>query len=429
MAEFPDSISQREPQAFEQAFEFDLSAADAAALDALIDGRPDLDLPGALPPPLTGRGAKVSSLLALLSTPAPGETRDSDTLTDITLARIDRAIAKAAEQEEFELCEDDAEAFDALVTAGYDLARVPSVLRQRATRISDLLALSGTPWPATDTYAQREGEDLASRTMANIPLRLRPRERFGFAGGGLRIADLVSVAAVLLIAASVVWPLLATIRTHQRQAACGSNYASLSTAMGSYAGDYRDHFPMAAASLGGPTWWDVGAGPGKSNSANLYQLPKLQYASLSTLACPNNSQAPRGQCSQTSSDWSCLSAVSYSYQIMFGQDRPTWNQGQPVVILADASPVTRRAARGEMIFPDQNSQNHDGRGQWVLFSDGAGQWLNTPYVGSDNIWMPAMYDLVARKAQARIQNGETRGIIEIRGNELPSSAQDSFLGP
>ena len=34
------------------------------------------------------------------------------------------------------------------------------------------------------------------------------------------------------------------------------------------------------------------------------------------------------------------------------------------------------------------SANHDGRGQNVLMSDGSIDWLEHPWVGRDNIWLP-----------------------------------------
>lgn len=413
-----------------------LSELDARALDALVDhGFEDgkAAMAGGVD---AARVAKAAGLLALLEIEPALHSQSHDALTDVTLARLERATGVRGEAPaegmyggDFELCDDDADALDALVTSDYDLSRVPGVLRARAARIDGLLALSGVGVSGEARLGGGDGEDLVARTMANVPLRVRPRERMGWSAGGIRMADLVSIAAVLLIAASIVWPLLSTIRNQQRQAACGSNFASVAGAMGAYAGDYRDHFPVASASLGGPTWWDVGAGAGKSNSANLYQLPKLQYASLATLACPSNPSAPRGSCSPVTDDWSCIKDVSYSYQVMFGADRPVWKQQTPVVMLADASPVTRRASAGETIFPEANSQNHDGRGQWALLSDGSGRWLSRPVMGSDNIWLPATMELMLRKAAERIGAGETGGMIEIHGNELPESANDSFLGP
>lgn len=420
MAEFSDSMSFDDPRHFEPG----LVPADANALDALIDC--GLDAARAAKIGDSARVTKVAALMALLGTPQSSLNVNYEALTDVTVARVGRAAADDAQGEE-DLSPDDAEALDALITAGYDLSRVAGVLRPRATRISSLLALTGTP--VSSEVRPHAGEDLTSRTLDNVPVRVRPRERFSFSGGHMRMADLVSVAAVLLIAASVVWPLMSTLRNHQRQVACGSNVASVGAAMGTYAGDYRDHFPVVAASLGGPTWWNVGAGPGKSNSANLYQLPKLRYTTLATLACPSNASAPRGNCTQASDDWGSITDVSYSYQVMFGKDRPVWKQATPVVILADASPVTRRAARGQVVFPQQNSQNHDGRGQWTMLTDGSGRWLNQPHVGWDNIWLPAAIDLALQRAAERIGAGETSGTIEIHGNELPGSAQDSFLGP
>jgi hypothetical protein len=197
--------------------------------------------------------------------------------------------------------------------------------------------------------------------------------------------------------------------------------------MGSYAADHRDALPMAAASLAGPTWWDVGAGPGRSNSANLYQLPRLNYTRLATLACPGNAKAPCGPCDPKADDWGCIEEVSYSYRINFGAPA-RWND-PTTIVLGDASPVTRRARAGQRVYANQNSTNHAGRGQWVLRGDGAGLWLTTPEHEGDNIWLPALYEVALKKAAQAVARGATQGEITIRGDELPDSAKDAFLGP
>src|SRR5690606_33034858 len=150
-------------------------------------------------------------------------------------------------------------------------------------------------------------------------------------GLGVRLADLASVAAVVLIGAGLVLPVLSAVREQARRAACLTNLGSTASAMSSYAHSNRDSLPMATASLGGGHWWDVGS-PRSSNSANLYTLARDGYVTLATLACPGNPSAPTRVPSPDARDWRRLEEISYSYQIMFGP-RPAWNGPHRVVIL------------------------------------------------------------------------------------------------
>jgi hypothetical protein len=196
-----------------------------------------------------------------------------------------------------------------------------------------------------------------------------------------------------------------------------------------YGNDFNGSLPVASAGLGGPSWLDVGAGPGRSNSANLFALAKNGYTTLRQLACPGNEHAERGTCTPAANDWTSIDRVSYSYQVVFGQHRPTWESGPGVVVLADASPVIRRQLAGQAWHPLQNSANHGGRGQWVIRNDGSGGWLSTPVSNGDNIWLPAVLEVAISKIQDQVARGATAGQIEIRGDELPGSDRDSFLGP
>lgn len=75
--------------------------------------------------------------------------------------------------------------------------------------------------------------------------------------------------------------------------------------------------------------------------------------------------------------------------------RETWWQDQkttePVPVAADRNPGTPNLlaltpTSSASQLKKGNSPNHDGDGQNVLFSDGHAEWLNTPFVGSDNIY-------------------------------------------
>ena len=123
-------------------------------------------------------------------------------------------------------------------------------------------------------------------------------------------------------------------------------------------------------------------------------------------------------------DWKNISQVSVSFQNMFARERPKWSQNNTVVVLADASPVIRRAMRGEMIYPFENSANHMRRGQNVLKSDGSALWLKTPVLANnDNIWLPRPIEqIIARMTKPYEAE-------PLHGTESPVAADDVFVGP
>jgi len=266
-------------------------------------------------------------------------------------------------------------------------------------------------------------------------MRIAPREQEPVTAGriGFRLADMLSLTAVMILGVSVLWPLLSSFRTQSQRMACGTNMSAVATAMGSYASDFRDSLPIASASFAGGTWWDVGTSPERSNAANLFQLAKARYARLQDLACPGNESACTKMSCENMTDWSCSQEVSYSYHIMSAANRPSWGQragAAPMIVLSDKSPVIMRAKRGEVINPNENSPNHGGEGQWTIRTDGSALWLNNPEVQGDNIWLPGSIESVIKEARTQMKLlGTAKAMLIIRGNELPSSVQDIFLGP
>jgi hypothetical protein len=275
--------------------------------------------------------------------------------------------------------------------------------------------------------------------------RREPQEQPLRATGGFRFADLVSVAAVLLMGVAVMWPVMSTMRSYAQKSDCGANFAGIASAMGQYTSDNRDQFPMATASFGG-SWLDgIGTKPDRSNSANLFTLARTKYLPVSTLACEGNPMAVRSV-SSNATDWDSLPQVSYSYYIMFGDAKPDATSTPGTVILADRSPVVLRAFNGDPIpRPEENSPNHRGEGQWVLRVDGAALWLSSPQLGDDNIWLNGEQERVWNRIRPYVpeikrhapKNAKeliigVRGVPAgplMRGTEMPSSETDTFLGP
>jgi hypothetical protein len=406
------------------------------SLDALVERgfRDATDLEGSAA--CDEHAQKLLGLFRLLdaaAVPAENLSAHRETLVDLTLARVMRESERASAEPH--LCASDDEALRSLVMAGFDPEAVPSKLAERARvhrRLADLVVAG----KVSDAELKDRLIDETMQHVEEYAHRSIPFERpVRFSTG--RLMDLVSVAAMLLVGVGVLWPALSAAREQSRRYACEGNFGRTAASMAVYAGANNDELPMVTAGLGLPSfsglgspsvgrdsgrWWEVGNRQGTSNSANLYTLARAGYSDLNALACPGNPNAARGTPGYDDVDWANIQQVSYSYQIMFGPKRPHWNDSSRVAVLADRSPVILRAIRNDIILPYENSPNHGGKGQAVLFTDGSALWLPTPELDNgDNIWLPkgleAVLDMIAGRE------------LRLEGTEFPSGAADAFLGP
>lgn len=399
-----------------------LNTADEAALAALIESGWDASRATKTNPELSDRIQRVATILALVRVDARAESA----LRDVTFARVMqvRRRDEAVEQNGVRLVPDDEEALESWIMHGFDASRVAGSLRIRARKHEALANL------VTSAAGSAETGSLISKTLARVEEEIeREAEALDLGaarrrrGSGIRLADLLSVAAVILIGSAVVLPILGTMREQSRRALCLKNLGDTASAMSTYASANRDSLPLASASLGGGSWWDVGTSPERSNSANLYTLAKGGYLTLADLACPGNPCAPTAAPSPEAQDWRRLEEVSYSYQIMFGPQRPAWQRRSGAVILADRSPVVLRAIRGEQFDSNANAPNHRGEGQHMLRNDGSVTWASSPVLSNgDNIWLP-------RAIEIRVQHMSGKPMPALNGTELPADADDTVLGP
>ncbi len=419
-----------------------LSPADQQALDALLANNWS---------PADPRQVRIVQTIAPLAAgPAPDPA-----LVDATLARILRVSAQPAAsadsaQPVAQLSVTDAEALDAYFNNQHNLRSVPASLRDRAQRIdalSNLIASTPSPASGRDLLIERTLARVdAARAQSNraISIAETPSRR-----GTWRLADLVSVAATLLVGVSVLWPLMGAWSKRASRVNCAGNMNTVAQAMGLYTGDQRGSLPMASASLAGLPWWETGKNVEHSNSANLFTLRRANYATLEQLRCGGNRKCSGEDLPNDARDWKSINDVSYSYFVMFGDRRPQWSDPSSTVVLADASPVVRRAIVGNVIYANENSWNHGGEGQWALRIDGSAIWLRTPYHTSsngqpDNLWLPANLEeaLAASERQwretgssdpirvrSRRDAADARANVTLQGRESPRGADDTFLGP
>jgi hypothetical protein len=372
----------------------DLCEADARTLEALLEAGLDC---AKVPAEMRARAEKCAAVLALLGC-GPRPECDSS-LIDVTLVRVSE-IRRSAMLDELEPLDEDA--LEALVVAGFDPERCASGLRTRAQQHAARLASLDVPIDG----AQREA--LVSATLVRVQARIDSGEsRFKLepvrGGGGLRNfrwSDVISVAALLMLASAVIMPMVGMVRNHARQTACQAGLGSALQGFGKYANDYRESLPMASASRAGNSWWEFGT-PERSNSANLFTAVKTKYIKPVELACPGNPTACRSV-SEGKQDWSCSG----------------------VVVVADRSPVIVKALRGERINPTANSENHGGMGEQVAMSDGQVQWLKSPVLANgDNIWLPRSIEVIITRLQ------EPTRAEPLKGVETQADRSDVFLTP
>ncbi len=362
---------------------------------------------------------RLQELLALLGTPVQGEShRDSRAdMIEIRARRIQREGI-----EEARLSQEDQAACDEYVESGYSVEAVQDAPRAKKLEALGVLVASGD-------VSRGSRESLVTRTLSGIQAhidaeesttKLEPRAGFQLPG---RWADLVSIAAMLLLAASVIMPIMSGMRSMNQQGICFNNMNQTANAFGLYTGANRDMLPMATAGFG-PTWMDVGTTPERSNSSNLYTLIRNQFAGLDDLACPSNPNAATGDADPEAWDWNSLEEISYSYRIMpqGGMRATSIDQPVRVVLLSDRSPVVLRIKANQAVRPEENSPNHDHTGQHMLMLDGSATWSDSPMLDSrDNIWLPRPIESVIHEARER------HGIMT--GNEQPDGPTDAFVGP
>ncbi len=392
----------------------ELHARDAEALEALIAA--DFD-PMRVEEKDRERAVRVARLLGLLDLPTPAS---DPSLVDVICAKAGQAGGLGSHADMgAALVPDDEEALDAWVRGEYDLSRVPASLRARASKHETIAQLIGS----VDAW---DAGDLTQRTLDVVQDEIEGAESrlvIPSSRSRLRLADIVSVAAMLFIAGSILVPVMSGMRTAAQRESCNANLGNVALAMDQYATTHRNQVPMATAGFGGSPWWNVDRSRPQSNSANLYTLAKTGYTSLESLACPGNRFAETSAVSTRAVDWSSLQGISYSYRVMVGEDRPEWGDSR-FVVMADRSPVILRAVKKDPIRADEDSPNHSHRGQHILWSDGSSEWSDSPTLeNGDNIWLPRPIERVLREA------GKQTGRQFLTGTETPEDVRDAFVGP
>lgn len=394
--------------------DLDLSPQDLATIDRIFGADPESFIAE------SDRDDAVLNLLNLLDSPVSSELQ-KPTRIDL-LQLLAKRLEASDDQENARLSPADQQALDQYIELGYQANQVDADLHPRAIKCAHIGdAITATPG-ASNT-------GLVEKTLAKIQNHIDQDEaamEFSNTSRGsfsVRWSDLISVAAMLLIVASITMPIMSGMRSSAQKNICFDNMNSAANAFGLYAGTNRDMLPMATAGFGS-TWMDVGTTPERSNSSNLFTLIRTHNADLDDLACPSNPNALTGEPDPDAWDWGSLKEISYSYRIMPPGGMRATSIAQPVgvVLLADRSPVVLKVANRQPVIPEENSPNHHGSGQHMLMLDGGSHWARSPIINdNDNVWLPRPIEQVIHQARSKL------GII--KGTELPAGPTDAFVGP
>ena len=273
------------------------------------------------------------------------------------------------------LCKADGDMLDRLVDVGFDIDQLDDLSEEEQGRATILLNLFGL----LENYPVEEADDtLIDVTLARIDqyenkqlsrMHIQTADMQATSSGfSFRMPDLISVAAMILIAASIVIWLGRPTRERSLSMQCANNMAAVGMGLANYAGDHNGALPTTSvAGLGGLF--------GGATPERLDPTPLLgEYCKDHHLNCPGHSGEGSG---------------GFSYQT---QQKEIWDafkrHRQIFVVLSDTNPILDAILAGKGHDPLTRSRNHGGNGQNQLLDDGSTISLTgPPILGGDRIWI------------------------------------------
>ncbi len=277
------------------------------------------------------------------------------------------------EFEHLGLSEEDALMVDRLSDAGFDLEALGELTdeeQQRATSVLQTLALLNA-YPVEDA-----SDTLIDATLARInQYDAKQAERMSITtndiepltgGFRIRIPDFVSVAAVLLIVASVFIMVGRNARARSISNQCAQNMAMVGQGLFNFAQDHNGAMPTEEADNLASMF--SGFMPHRTDED---ALVNLGYCDQNHLNCPGHGGEESG----------------FSYQT---QSKELWDnlqkRGRVIILLSDRNPILNKLIEGEQCDPLTPSQNHGSLGQNQLQDDGSTR-QGPPIIGEDRIWI------------------------------------------
>ena len=268
----------------------------------------------------------------------------------------------------------DAEMLDRLVDVGFDVDQLEYLTpedRQRANSILKNLGL-------LDAYPVEDASDtLIDATLARIDqyeakhsARMQihtPELETTSRGFRIRMPDLITVAAMILVTFSVFAMLTNSARNQSITNECASNMAMVGHGLFNYASDNNGNTPTEQAEEFASLF--NGNSPERTDAE---VLAAEGYCEHHHLNCPGHGGEGRG----------------FSYQT---QPAAMWdemrNRGNVFIIMSDQNPILTKMIANQAFDPYTPSPTHGALGQNHLRDDGSIASGAAPVFGGDLIWI------------------------------------------
>ncbi len=228
-----------------------------------------------------------------------------------------------------------------------------------------------------------------------------------------------ALAAGILIVAGIAFPTLSGMRQRAWRITCNDRLRNVGAGFIRYVSENDDRIPYVATTAGAR--WS--RGDKGSNTRHPFLLLKLEYVQAQDLVCPGNRNAtavniPASQLA-VHNDFPSTNNFPYSYRIMSDKSSRRLN-GQQYILMSDLSPVfeglcARNIRPPASLVVDKKlikllSSNHGGKGQNILRSDGAVEYVTVRLIQGDDIFT-------------------INGIRRYERREIPADDEDTFLAP
>jgi hypothetical protein len=269
--------------------------------------------------------------------------------------------------------------------------------------------------------AVQSGQDRLGELLAVEEARTQGSRSTLWVNLGRRLA----MAAAFIIFGSVVLSTMRYMRHQAWRTQCEAQLAGIAQGISNYSADHDGKLPAVAISAGSP-WWKVGhqGQDNVSNTRHIWLLVKGAYVDPNKFVCPgaNSGELEPVSAEQAQSlhDFPNRKYISYSLRLICEPSPSVSSLGRRLII-SDMNPLFENLPTDftqplNLPLNDRlmklNSNNHQRKGQNVLFSDSSVQFVKTRRVGAEN---DDMFTL--------------RGTNFYEGCEVPKCDEDDFLAP